>query len=103
MGDSTLPRADYGIDAPGVVRNLFLASSAGLVLALSGAALVWSGWPWGDSLVWMGGCSGACFLGMGCYMLWGSKVGKLRDRERLLDLVPWRGDEAVLDVGCGRG
>src|SRR5439155_9251689 len=36
-------------------------------------------------------------------MLWYSKAGKLRGRERLLDLVPWRGDETVLDVGCGRG
>jgi hypothetical protein len=32
-----------------------------------------------------------------------SKVGKLRERDRLLDSIPWRGDEAVLDVGCGRG
>src|SRR5207248_6090674 len=30
-------------------------------------------------------------------------VGKLRSREQFLDLVPWRGDETVLDVGCGRG
>jgi cyclopropane fatty-acyl-phospholipid synthase-like methyltransferase len=36
-------------------------------------------------------------------MVWSSKVGKLRERERLLDAVPWRGDETVLDVGCGRG
>src|SRR5262249_56592558 len=25
------------------------------------------------------------------------------ERERLMALIPWRGDEAVLDVGCGRG
>ena len=36
-------------------------------------------------------------------MVWGSKVGKVRGRDRLLDSLPWRGDEAVLDVGCGRG
>src|SRR5262249_40600592 len=36
-------------------------------------------------------------------MLWGSKVGKLRMRDRLLNSIPWRGDEQVLDVGCGRG
>jgi ubiquinone/menaquinone biosynthesis C-methylase UbiE len=36
-------------------------------------------------------------------MVWYSRVRKLRERERLLDLVPWRGDEQVLDVGCGRG
>ncbi|MBA0085829.1 MAG: 50S ribosomal protein L11 methyltransferase, partial [Acidobacteria bacterium Pan2503] len=36
-------------------------------------------------------------------MLFYSKVGKLALRERLLDKIPWRGDESVLDVGCGRG
>ncbi len=36
-------------------------------------------------------------------MLFYSKVGKLSLRERLLDRIPWRGDEKVLDVGCGRG
>jgi len=36
-------------------------------------------------------------------MLFYSKVGKLALRERLLDKIPWRGDERVLDVGCGRG
>lgn len=36
-------------------------------------------------------------------MLYGSLIAKVRDRHRLLDLVPWTGSEAVLDVGCGRG
>ena len=36
-------------------------------------------------------------------MLFYSKVGKLHLRERLLSQVRWRGDEMVLDVGCGRG
>ena len=40
---------------------------------------------------------------MGCWMLYDSKIGKLRERERLLDLVRWRGTETVLDLGCGRG
>jgi ubiquinone/menaquinone biosynthesis C-methylase UbiE len=36
-------------------------------------------------------------------LMWYSKVVKPRERERLLDLIPWRGEERVLDVGCGRG
>lgn len=46
-------------------------------------------------------------LFMAGYMTYGSRVGKLHTRDRLLDQVaelrPWNGDEAVLDVGCGRG
>lgn len=36
-------------------------------------------------------------------MLFYSKVGKLKLAQRLLDKISWRGDERVLDVGCGRG
>jgi SAM-dependent methyltransferase len=40
---------------------------------------------------------------MGLWMIWDSKIGKERSRERLLDRVRWTGSENVLDVGCGRG
>ena len=36
-------------------------------------------------------------------MVWDSKVGKLWARDRLLGGLALRGDETVLDVGCGRG
>ena len=47
--------------------------------------------------------AGAILLYKAGMLLWSSKVGKLRERERLLNTIPWRGDEMVLDVGCGRG
>src|SRR5437870_9063503 len=37
-------RADYGIDAPGVIRNLFLAGVIGLSAWLVAVLAVWSGW-----------------------------------------------------------
>lgn len=46
---------------------------------------------------------GITFLVVGVIMIWSSRVGKLRLRDRILDSLPWRGDEKVLDVGCGRG
>jgi ubiquinone/menaquinone biosynthesis C-methylase UbiE len=36
-------------------------------------------------------------------MLWSSRVGKLQVRDRVLGSLQFRGDEKVLDVGCGRG
>jgi arsenite methyltransferase len=96
-------KPNYGIDAPGVVRNLFLAGGAGLLLWASVAAGLWSGVVWIFKVGPMGfGVAIGC-LGMGAYMFWSSRFAKVKEREQLLDRVEWRGDETVLDVGCGRG
>jgi ubiquinone/menaquinone biosynthesis C-methylase UbiE len=36
-------------------------------------------------------------------MAWGSRVGKLQLRDKIIRSFSWRGDERVLDVGCGHG
>jgi cyclopropane fatty-acyl-phospholipid synthase-like methyltransferase len=36
-------------------------------------------------------------------MIWSSRYGKLRARDRLLDGLGLTGQEHLLDVGCGRG
>ena len=103
MSDSRTAKPHYGIDAPGVVRNLLLAGIAGLLLWASIAAGLWSGVVGVFQVGPMGlGVAIGC-LGMGAYMFWSSRFGKLKEREQLLDCVEWRGDETVLDVGCGRG
>jgi SAM-dependent methyltransferase len=104
-------KPDYGIDAPGVLRNLLIAGGTGLLIWI--AARV-SGSPFqlvipiGKArvifpLARMAGFAGLGCLAMGLWMLWSSKVGKLREREKLLDRIRWTGAERVLDVGCGRG
>jgi SAM-dependent methyltransferase len=98
---------DYGLDAPGVVRNLFLAGAAGILLWASKVLGWWSAalrvGPVRFELAPMGIAVGVVCLAMGFWMVWTSKVGKIRERERLLDRIPWTGSERVLDVGCGRG
>jgi arsenite methyltransferase len=104
-------KADYGIDAPGVVRNLFVAGALALIIWLSVALHAWSGQlripiPGVTLIMDMFGTSlilGLVCLGMGAWMLWDSLVGKLQVREALLDRTQWTGAEEVLDVGCGRG
>lgn len=104
-------RADYGLDAPPVVRNLLLAAVIGLGLWAAAVAQLWSGaiqLRLGANelrlLVAPAGLTiGAGCLAMALWMIWSSKVGKVRARERLLDTLRWTGQEQVLDVGCGRG
>ena len=99
--------ADYGLDAPGVVRNLLFAGAVGLGLWIVTLTGVWSGrvivgpllFPLGN----IGLITGSVSLALAAWMVWESKLGKINGRERLLDLLPWTGSERVLDVGCGRG
>ena len=96
-------RANYGIDAPPVVRNLLIVAALGGISLITLLLGVWSrenliaviAWP----LIWAGLGSGA----MGSWMIYDSKIGKARERETYLDKIAWRGDERVLDVGCGLG
>ncbi len=94
-------RANYGLDAPGLVRGFLLGGAA--LIALGLAARVWAPntivFIIGSILLW----PGAIFFGEGILMVWSSRVGKFHERDRLLDGLDLRGDEAVLDVGPGHG
>jgi arsenite methyltransferase len=95
---------NYGIDAPKVVLRMFVVGTIGVVLSGVSWIAVHLHWlPWAGNVVvpalWVGGT----FLGQCGVMIWGSKVGKLRLCDKTLNSIPWRGDERVLDVGCGHG
>jgi SAM-dependent methyltransferase len=99
----SVPPPDYGIDAPRAVSVLFLLSAAALGVAalLYGLGLL-------DVLAIQLAAISLTILSVDLLivalaMLWYSRVGKMRQRNRLLDEINWRGDECVLDVGCGRG
>src|SRR5689334_9355034 len=96
-------RPDYGVDAPGTVRNLLLFGSAGLIVWVTAALGLWSGKVSHFDLASIGIATGITLTVTGLWMIWVSKVGKVRARERLLDRHTWTGTERVLDVGCGRG
>jgi len=110
MADLTAPvtapaaAPDYGLDAPGVVVGNVVGGAA----ALAGAPLVWRVLNRRNKILagavsgWLG-LWGAVGIAQGGLMWRSSRAGKLDERDRLLDALPWRGDEMVLDVGCGRG
>jgi SAM-dependent methyltransferase len=94
-------KADYGIDAPGVVRNLFVAGV--LLLVLSSQFPVLRLGP--VTLLWKSGglVTGVLCLVEGLLMIVYAKHGKFLHRDRMLGMVDWKGNESVLDVGTGRG
>ena len=89
---------NYGIDARrAVVWLAFAAFGAGMVMLFAAVAHAPS---------WLTlGAFGACvLLGMGALILtWSSRVGKLRERVRLVEWLTLRPDAYVLDAGCGTG
>ncbi len=102
VSGASAERPNYGIDAPNVLRNLFLFGVLGVVLALIIPAQLHVG----SAIfklrpgLW---CTGIALLIEGCLYLFYVKRGKEYHRDKMLGMVAWRGDEKVLDVGCGRG
>jgi SAM-dependent methyltransferase len=97
-------KADYGLDAPGIIRNLSLFGLLEMVVGFGLSALLAQVLPWLSAIFFHWGLWGglACLITAGL-MVWSSKVGKYAERERLVDLLNLKGNERVLDVGCGRG
>lgn len=92
---------DYGLDAPGVIRNLIVIGvillpvrwllpsfRIGPVTFVIGNAGLYTG--------------SLCIL-EGLLMILYSKWGKFRHSDRMLNRIDWKGNESVLDVGTGRG
>lgn len=97
-------RADYGIDAPGVqlrflvVGAICIVAGVALILLVSARHIGFA-----RSIAMPLLSIGVTFLLTAGLMYWGSRVGKLRLRDRVIDKLHLRGDERVLDVGCGHG
>jgi arsenite methyltransferase len=100
INNSTNTKVNYGIDAPGVIRNNLVigAISIGVAILLAEGKLSFLPIP------------PVCFITFGGYlmvtgllMLRYSLYGKYKHRDRMLNMIKWTGDEHVLDVGTGKG
>ena len=93
----TNERLDYGIDAPGALRRFAI-----LAVATVTAAVLFGATGFGVlSLVFI--VVGALCVFLVALGIVASKFGKFRVRDALISRIAWRGDERVLDVGCGHG
>jgi cyclopropane fatty-acyl-phospholipid synthase-like methyltransferase len=90
-------RGDYGFDAP---YALVTFAAAGAAAAVGVIASLWNG----DSrLAARMGFFSAFFSGNALSFLHTTRRGKFQVWDDILDTLHLRGDERVLDMGCGRG
>jgi arsenite methyltransferase len=97
-GSAAGGRADYGFDAPSVPIFLCLGGLAALLVAVVSGLQDWGV----VSTVWWVLVGLAILASAGLY-LYATRRGKHQVWAKILDSVAWRGDETILDMGCGRG
>lgn len=96
-------KPNYGIDAPGIIKGLIL----GAILLSS---IYWLGFYFlGQNPLVFKICLVAsvstciCMLGTVFLMVLSSWYGKPYQVKVMLNKIAWKGNEQVLDIGCGRG
>ncbi len=97
-------KAKYGLDAPNVIRNLILSGILCLLISLTIYRflninfkiiyMLLTGWIF---------ISAISLIITAILMIFSSKFGKIKERERILDILDIKGNEHILDVGCGKG
>jgi SAM-dependent methyltransferase len=92
---------DYGYDRPDFAKYLPLGMGLLIVVVILSWSSILTGWV-SIAVFIVGRILGFILVGFGLVFVF-SKRGKLKQRDILLDAIPWRGEENVLDVGCGPG
>ena len=87
-------RGSYGFDAPTVFGALGVLTAAIVVMEIVAAVNSRSVWPLIPAVV---------MLTMAAFVLHTTRRGKFIVWAELLDQLDLRGDERILDLGCGRG
>lgn len=96
-----MTKVNYGIDAPGTMRNLIIFGAltvvAGFVIPLFSDNIILK---YINVFVIL---AGAFFFVPGVAMFAYGLKGKYRTRDLILSKIKWTGNEKVLDIGTGQG
>lgn len=96
-------KPDYGVDAPAVLRNLWIGALVCLGVGPFLPPMVHFGQSFAMNLRLTLFITGFICLAQALLFTLYVKYGKFKHRDLILSMHTWRGDEQVLDVGCGRG
>jgi SAM-dependent methyltransferase len=104
MAAAAASKPEYGLDSPTIVRSMFSRAGWTLAFAIAIFYVNHSEYPApAGRLLIVLGLIGLAFLAAGLFMVWSSRVAKFQVRDEILDSLQLRGDERVLDLGCGTG
>lgn len=104
MAAAVATKPDYGLDSPATVRSMFSRGGWTLAFALVLYFVNRAEYPApATHLLIAVGAIGVTFLAAGFCMVWSSRVAKFQIRDEILNGLQLRGDERVLDLGCGTG
>lgn len=92
-----MPRGDYGYDAP---YALVIFGSLAAISGLGAAIARWRMPPHAAGPITL---YFVLFVATTASFFYTTRRGKFLEWERILDRIQLRGDEMVLDMGCGRG
>jgi len=99
-----LGKTGYGIDDPRILAELLVAGVLAVAVGIIISAYTASSSPREADAALIGGPGvGFLILAVAAALYWSSKLGKTREMTKLINSIPWGGDEVVLDLGCGRG
>jgi arsenite methyltransferase len=104
MAAAVATSPDYGLDSPLTTRHMF--SRGGWILAFTLVVFVnnHAEYPGPTAQVLVVLCLiAAGFFAAGWLTMQASKIGRFQIRDRILDALALKGEERVLDVGCGAG
>jgi arsenite methyltransferase len=97
-------QVDYGLDAPGIVKDMFVRGGWFLAFGFALWFMNHSDFPGpAMSLLTALGLVGLGFVVVGAVMVWSSRTAKPKLRDEILEAAQINGDEKILDAGCGRG
>lgn len=94
----------YGIDAPPVIKQLALTGILALIVGLVGYKFIISHNAF-IAIVVLSVALMFTFINLTfvVLMFWSSLFGKMIMRDKIINSLNLKGDETILDVGCGRG